>query len=75
MYLTAASLLDLKPQQVMMVAAHRDDLDAASALGFPTAYISRPLEFGPDEKTDETEDMSFDIIARDFLDLADKLGV
>ena len=74
-YLTAASLLDLKPEQIMMAAAHRDDLEAARALGFKTAYISRPLEFGPEGKTDEIEDMPFDIIASDILDLAQKLGV
>jgi len=74
-YLTAASLLDLDPEEIMMVAAHRDDLEAASALGFKTAYISRPLEFGPDGKTDETQDMPFDIVARDIFNLADKLGV
>ena len=74
-YLTAASLLDLEPEQVMMVAAHRDDLDAAGALGLKTAYISRPLEFGPDGKTDETQDMAYDVVARDILDLADQLGV
>ncbi|MCH8013797.1 MAG: haloacid dehalogenase type II [Candidatus Dadabacteria bacterium] len=74
-YLTAASLLDLDPEQIMMCAAHRDDLEAASALGFKTAYISRPLEFGPEGKTDEIEDMPFDIIAQDILDLAQKLGV
>ncbi len=74
-YLTAASLLDLEPKEIMMAAAHRDDLEAASALGLKTAYISRPLEFGPDGKTDETQDMPFDIVARDILDLAEKLGV
>jgi 2-haloacid dehalogenase len=74
-YLTAASLFDLDPEQIMMCAAHRDDLEAASALGLKTAYISRPLEFGPEGKTDETEDMPFDIIARNLLDLAQKLGV
>ncbi len=74
-YLTAASLFDLDPEQIMMCAAHRGDLEAASALGLKTAYISRPLEFGPEGKTDETEDMPFDIIARNLLDLAQKLGV
>ena len=74
-YLTAASLLDLDPEQIMMCAAHRDDLEAASALGLKTAYVSRPLEFGPEGKTDEIEDMPFDIITRDILDLAQKLGV
>lgn len=73
-YLTAAGLLGLSPGQMMMVAAHTDDLEAAMELGFGTAYVSRPLEFGPDRIQDEDEDMPFDIIARDFNDLARKLG-
>jgi len=73
-YLKAASLLDLEPEEIMMCAAHQDDVLAARALGFKTAYISRPLEFGPDRKNDATNDMPFDIIARDIVDLAQKLG-
>jgi 2-haloacid dehalogenase len=74
-YLTAASLLDLKPEEIMMCAAHQDDLLAARALGLKTAYISRPLEFGPKRKNDATDDMPFDIIASDIADLAQQLGV
>lgn len=72
-YITAASLLDLHYEEIMMVAAHRYDLDAASEIGFRTAYLSRPLEFGPDGKTDEAPNMPYDIIASDMLDLAQKL--
>ncbi len=74
-YLTAAGLLGLSPEQMMMVAAHTDDLEAAKELEFATAYVSRPLEFGQGGTNDEYEDMPFDIIARDFNDLARKLGV
>ncbi len=73
-YLTALSLLDLEPGEVMMCAAHQDDLLAATALGLKTAYISRPLEFGPDKQNDATDDMPFNIIANDILDLALQLG-
>ncbi len=73
-YLTAAGLLGLEPGSMMMVAAHTDDLLAAQALGFKTAFVSRPLEFGPSGRAEETDDMPFDIIAQDFLDLAGKLG-
>lgn len=73
-YLTAAGLLGLEPGDIMMVAAHTDDLRAARALGFKTAFVSRPLEFGPSGRAEETDGMPFDIIAPDFLDLADKLG-
>jgi 2-haloacid dehalogenase len=73
-YLTAAGLLGLNPENVMMVAAHTDDLDAAKSLGFKTAFVWRPLEFGRREKTELNEEMPFDVIAIDFNDLADKLG-
>lgn len=73
-YITAASLLDLQYEEIMMVAAHRYDLDAAGKLGYRTAYLSRPLEFGPDGKTDEAPDMPYDIIATDMNDLAHKLN-
>ena len=73
-YQTAADLLGLRPQQVMMVAAHKDDLYAARGVGFKTAFVLRPLEFGPEGKPDLAADPSFDVIANDFIDLADKLG-
>ena len=74
-YLTAADLLGLKPEQVMMVAAHKGDLRAAGALGFRTAFVPRPGEYGPDREVDMTPDPSFDIVATDFNDLADVLNV
>ena len=74
-YLTAADLLGLKPEQVMMVAAHKGDLRAAAALGFKTGYVPRPLEYGPDREVDTTPDPSFDVNATDFNDLADQLGL
>jgi 2-haloacid dehalogenase len=46
-YLSAAEFLDLDPAEVMMVAAHLGDLRAAKALGLKTAFVVRPLEFGP----------------------------
>ena len=59
----------------MMVAAHKGDLRAAAALGFKTAYVPRPLEYGPDREIDTTPDPSFDVNATDFNDLADRLGL
>src|SRR5271156_2002132 len=47
-YLTAADLLMLPPEQCMMVAAHASDLQAARKLGFRTAFVWRPLEYGPE---------------------------
>ena len=74
-YLTGAELLDLRPEEVMMVAAHQSDLLAAGAEGLRTAFVPRPKEFGPDRKPDPTPDPSFDIVATDFRDLAAQLGV
>lgn len=73
-YLTAAQLLDLRPEQVMMVAAHKSDLDHAARTGMQTAFVTRPNEFNPDRKTDLKYERRFGINASDFLDLADQLG-
>ena len=73
-YQSAADFLDLRPDQVVMVAAHQGDLRAARGVGLKTAFVPRPLEFGPDAKPDLTPDPSFDIVATDFNDLAKQLG-
>jgi 2-haloacid dehalogenase len=73
-YRMAADLLGLEPAELMMVAAHADDLRAASAVGFRTAFVSRPLELGPERRPDPPPDGEFDVVAADFEDLADRLG-
>ena len=73
-YDRSAALLDLKPEQCMMVAAHNGDLVAARSCGFRTAFVSRPLEHGPNKTRDLKAEHDFDVIARDFIDLATKLG-
>jgi 2-haloacid dehalogenase len=72
-YENAARLLGLAPAQVMMVAAHKSDLQAAKRVGFKTAWVPRPLEHGPGRVVDTTPDPSFNVTATDFLDLAAKL--
>jgi 2-haloacid dehalogenase len=72
-YLGAAEMLGCKPQEVIMVAAHPNDLRAAQKLGLRTAFVPRPREHG-DRNPDATMDTDFDVIATDFIDLADKLG-
>ena len=72
-YLMAPGLLDLEPEQVMMVAAHVYDLRAAGQCGLHTAYVPRPLEFGPGKEPDPP-DPSFDVVVKDFVELARKLG-
>jgi 2-haloacid dehalogenase len=71
-YLMAPELLALEPEQVMMVAAHPGDLRAAGASGLRTAYVPRPFEFGPGGSAD-LPDPSFDLVARDFVELAENL--
>ena len=78
-YLTAVDLLDLPPQDVVMVAAHRSDLDAARTCGLRTAFIDRPAEFGlspqPGARRPETAAPGdYDFVARDLCDLASWLG-
>ncbi|MDP6352032.1 MAG: haloacid dehalogenase type II [Alphaproteobacteria bacterium] len=74
-YRNTAELLALEPARVMMVAAHNDDLAAAADVGFATAFVHRPREYGPGQTTDLEPARDWDVIADDFLDLATKLGV
>jgi 2-haloacid dehalogenase len=73
-YLGAARVFDLAPSEVMLVAAHQDDLAAARACGLQTAYIERPHEFGADHAKDVSPDPANTWHARDFMSLADQLG-
>ena len=73
-YLGAAGLLDLKPEQVMMVAAHKHDLRSAARYGLKTAFVRRPHEHGRNTGTDLADDPAFTVNADDFNDLAAKLG-
>lgn len=73
-YLRAADLLGLAPEECMMTAAHNDDLKAAAAQGFRTAFVARPTEKGPGQTKDLEADPSVDIAAGSFVELAEKLG-
>ena len=73
-YDRTAAFLDLRPAQCMMVAAHSADLIAASGRGFRTAFVSRPLEYGPRGTGDAGAGHDFDVVADSFTDLASKLG-
>jgi 2-haloacid dehalogenase len=74
MYLGAADALSLKPEQVMMVAAHKADLRAAAKCGLKTAFVKRPLEHGRGGTPDLASEPDFTVNAESFLDLADQLG-
>ena len=73
-YLMAADLLDLATSQIMLVAAHLYDLNAARELGFQTGFVHRPFENGPGGKADRAGEGEFNVVAEDFLDLAAQLG-
>ena len=74
-YLLVPSLFDLPPENVMMVAAHENDLKAARQLGLRTAFVHRPRERGPGKTVPMPGAGNYDFIARDFLDLASQMGV
>jgi len=73
-YLGAAEMLGLKPAQVMMVAAHKDDLRHAAHQGLRTALVLRPNEYGKGKHPDLSPEPAFDLNAKDFVDLAEQLG-
>jgi 2-haloacid dehalogenase len=74
-YLRCAEALGLAPVAVMMVAAHNGDLVTAAGCGLQTAFVPRPAEYGPDQTSDLAPEREFDVIATDFIDLANQLGI
>jgi 2-haloacid dehalogenase len=73
-YLGAAKLLGLAPEEVMMAAAHNNDLAAARACGLKTAFFARPTEYGPHQVRDFAATEAWDVIAADIVDLATRMG-
>ncbi|MBS0340289.1 MAG: haloacid dehalogenase type II [Proteobacteria bacterium] len=73
-YLGAAGVFAVSPGQVLLVAAHQDDLTAARGCGLRTAYIERPFENGADRPKDVSPDPANTFHARDILALAEQLG-
>ncbi len=73
-YSAACAALRLAPGDVMMVAAHNGDLDAARATGLQTAFVARTTEHGTDQSSDLEPSQDWEIIAADFTDLAARLA-
>jgi len=73
-YLGVAGVFDIAPRQVMLAAAHHDDLAAARACGLRTAYIERPNEFGATQPKDVSPQAGNDLHVSDIGALADQLG-
>jgi 2-haloacid dehalogenase len=74
-YLLISDLFDLKPEQVMLVAAHENDLQSAKKHGLLTAFVHRPREHGPKRVSEIPPQGKYDFVANDFLHLADLMGV
>jgi beta-phosphoglucomutase-like phosphatase (HAD superfamily) len=76
MYMSAPFYLDLKPEEVMMCAAHNSDLQAARKCGLRTGFIYRPNEYGggPAGVPDRAEPGDFDVVSKSIIDLAQQMG-
>jgi 2-haloacid dehalogenase len=73
-YLRTAGFLGIRPDELMLVAAHNGDLKAARSCGLKTAFVPRPMEHGPGQTKDLTPEADWDVVASDFVDLAKKMG-
>jgi 2-haloacid dehalogenase len=71
-YRTAASLLGMEAGELMLVAAHRWDLEGARGAGLRTAFVDRPLEYGPGSAA--RADPDADESVGDLLELSERLG-
>jgi 2-haloacid dehalogenase len=77
-YLSAPQFLGLKTSEVMLVAAHKSDLDGARKAGLMTCFVPRPMEYGrafrDAGRYDASYETRFDYNVRDFGELAGALG-
>lgn len=73
-YLGAAKLLGLAPGEVMLVAAHNNDLKGAQECGLATCFVPRPTEYGPHQSRNFGPEGEWTMVVRDIGDLADRLG-
>ena len=72
-YATAARWMALEPAQILMVACHNFDLNAAHKAGFRTAFVRRPDEWGPEGPPDPKPNMAYDFIEDGFEGLLRKV--
>jgi 2-haloacid dehalogenase len=73
-YRATAKLLQLDPSEILMVACHNFDLDAARKEGFQTCFVRRPLEWGPAGPPDRNPSPGCDIVVDTFPELAERMG-
>ncbi len=74
-YLGVCHALRLEPSEVMMCAAHNNDLLAAKNCGLKTAFWPRPTEYGPNQTDNLVATEAWDVVAKDIRDLATQMGV
>jgi 2-haloacid dehalogenase len=72
-YLRTADVLAMRPEEICLVAAHNGDLAAARACGLRTAFVARLTEHGSEQRTDLRADQDWDLVAEDFIELAERL--
>lgn len=73
-YLTAAKWLQLEPAEIMMVACHNFDLNAALGCGYKTAFVRRPGEWGREGPPDPVPNPAHTLAVDTFPELAERLG-
>lgn len=71
-YRRAAAFLAVEPHEILMVACHNFDLDAARGVGYRTAFVRRPDEWGPAGPPDPVPDPATDIVVDGFDELAER---
>ncbi|MEM5313085.1 haloacid dehalogenase type II [Paraburkholderia sp. JHI869] len=72
-YSETVDILGLAPAELCLVAAHNGDLAAARRLGLSTAFVVRPTEHGPHQKTDLKAEQAWDFVVDDLNELASQL--
>ncbi|MCA2241933.1 haloacid dehalogenase type II [Mycobacterium sp. WUMAC-067] len=72
-YHTPARLLGLEPGEVMLVAAHTADLEAARSSGLATGFVARPQEYGPGQAADPAPSDAWDVAGASLVELARSL--
>jgi len=74
-YRSAAKLLEASPGEILMVACHNFDLDAARGEGYRTAFVRRPDEWGPSGPPDPVPNPVTDLVVAGFAELAGALHI
>jgi 2-haloacid dehalogenase len=72
-YLASCRALGLAPRDVMMIAAHNDDLEAARTSGLKCGFVMRPREHGRHQTSDLAPSAQWDVVASDLVDLAEQV--